>query len=145
MRPGIMLVVGLMLMAAGFATRFSCRQRPLPRRKAGESEAEAHIILLGTFRVYSWLIWINVLAVPLYFLPLGWFGPVYQAILILAFIATILITRALYWRLGYDSRRVFLVLGHLSGIFILSEYFFAVQGDVHAHLAGYARVPPPKA
>src|SRR4051794_40317941 len=131
MRPAIILVLGLMVMATGYATRFSYRQRPRPRRKAGESDAEAHVILLGTFRVYSWLIWINVLAVPLYFMPLMWFEPLYLLVLALAFIAMILTARALYWRLGYDSRRTLLVLAHLSGIFIFSEYFFALRGDVH--------------
>ncbi len=100
------------------------------------------MLLLGTYRIYSWLFWAN-LGVSVLGLMGGeqirtslWFG-------IPAVLVTVLflwVVHALYWRLGYDSpRRLIFVLGHLSVLFALSEYFMAISADMFAYMDKHSR------
>jgi hypothetical protein len=133
--------VVLVLLIASFGARFFTRAPVVGvRMKPGESLAEAHTILLGTFRVYSWLVWFVMATVVVGVitgnradaLPV-W----YQVLLTIGSAALLVVAHALYWRLGYDRRRWLFVLGHLSGAFCLAEYFWALRRDMEAYLTEY--------
>ena len=126
-------VVLLLVLAAAFGARLSYRVRPVPRRKAGESEAEARTILLGTYRIYTWLVWVVAVTTlvgyatgQMAYLQPGW----YQGLLAVTGVLLLWVSAALYWRLGYDWRRWLFVLGHLTGAFCIAEYLWALRRDV---------------
>lgn len=124
------VVVILVLFLAAYGVRMTYKQRPAPRQKAGESAAETRVIVLGTFRVYTWLVWLSV--------ALGIFGllaPGFDGFDIAALISgaiLMLVAHALYWRLGYDSRRWLFVIAHLSGAFAIAELSYALQHDIRS-------------
>jgi|GEM_PF-6087136 len=127
----------LVLLAAAFGARFRYRKPIQPRLKPGESPAEARLILLGTYRIYSWLVLCVVVTAVVGVvtndrvdgLPL-W----YQIGLSLLGVALLLVANALYWRLGYDRRRWIFVAGHLTGAFCLAEYLWALRTDVESYM-----------
>jgi hypothetical protein len=127
----------LVLLAAAFGARLSYREPPVPRTKPGESPAEAHIMLLGAFRIYTWLVWVvaatmvvgYATGVMAYSMP-RW----YQLLLIATGVALLSASNSLYWRLGYDWRRYLFVLGHLSGAFCVAEYLWALRRDVESYI-----------
>lgn len=133
----VALVAAVLLVAASFWARFTYRQPLKPRTKPGEGPAEARVMLLGTYRVYTWLIWLVVAASFLSLvsekvtvtLPL-WAN----AILLLGWGALLCLAHALYWRLGYDWRRWIFVAGHLTGVFCFAEYLWAFRRDIQAFL-----------
>lgn len=127
--PIIVLVV---LFTWALWVRRTLRDRkPTLRTKSGESRQEASLILLGTYRVYSWTLAAAVGAVMVRGI-LGeyapwWLPPAGAACGILMLI----LARAVYWRLGYSEGRLILVLGHLSGLFALGECLYVLSHEVH--------------
>jgi hypothetical protein len=127
----------LLLLALSFGARLFYREPPHPRKKPGETDAEARVILLGTYRVYTWLVLLVAISVIV-----GWFSgqradalPLwYQVPLMIAGLSLLLVSHALYWRLGYDRRRWLFVLGHLTGAFCIAEYLWALRRDMEAYL-----------
>lgn len=111
--------------------------RSYPRLKPGESEAEARVILLGTYRVYTYLA--VVAAIPTAYrlatgenllAPGGWLRWVDVALLG----ARVVLGWSLYWRLGYGARRWLFVLGQVSGLFCLAEAFWPLRIDIQSYL-----------
>lgn len=111
--------------------------RSYPRTKAGETPDEVRVILLGTYRVYTWL---AVLAA----LPTAWRLATGENLLEplgafrwvdLAFLAIrMALAWSLYWRLGYGGRRWLFVIGQISGLFCLAEAFWPLRLDIQAYL-----------
>jgi hypothetical protein len=125
--------VVFLFLGLAMVTRLSYGKRPAPKRKPGETESEAEVILLGTFRVYSWLVWLTLSAFMVGLLT-DWMMPAWYWLLFLVLTVVLLIlAHALYWRLGYDHRRWIFVWAHLSGVFVLTEYLYALRADVQAY------------
>lgn len=137
--PAMILIVGLFL--AGLYVRQSIRQRPRPRQAPGELDAETHVMILAAFRLHSWVLGLNTavwafgiaLRADLRPIP-GWLVTVG----FITFVLLILTARRLYWRLGYDDRRWFLLLAHLSPPFWYYEYHTALRPDIEAYLESAA-------
>lgn len=111
--------------------------RAFPRCKPGETEDEARVILLGTYRVYTYLA--VLAAIPTAYRlatgenlvgPAGWLRWVDIALLG----ARVLLGWSLYWRLGYGARRWLFVVGQISGLFCLAEAFWPLRLDVQSYL-----------
>lgn len=124
-------VAAIVLLVAAPATRGAFRgQRPILRTKPGESPAEAKVILLGSFRFYSWAMGAAVSAWVLQ--RIGEFDSVFLTLLGLgSFLAMLLLSNAMYWRLGYDRRRWLMALCHVSALFALFEYYVGLRRDLH--------------
>lgn len=137
------VLLGIML--APFVVRLApVGPRTYPRRKPGESASEVRVILLGTYRIYTWLA--VIAAVPTAYrlatgeslLDLsGWYQWVELGLLLLRGA----VAWALYWRLGYGGRRWLFVLGQVSGLFCLAEAFWPLRMDVQAYLQRDAEEP----
>lgn len=130
-------VIALVLLVAALAVRRGIRERPRPRRIAGENPAEFRVMVLGGYRLYSWLVWLavvlNVLGVGLrqsYITPAPW----YSWLALLSFGIVLILAARVYWRLGYDSRRWWLVLGHVSLFFGLLELYGPLKSDIESYL-----------
>ena len=134
MRTGLVLA---MLLTIVFVAAVLTRGRtPIPgvlRQKPGESEAEARLILLGTYRFYSWLVPVVVVG-ALIVLPIRGQAGIWltRADGALAIVVMIL-AHALYWRLGYGGRRWLFALAHLSGLFALLECYGPLGREVTSH------------
>lgn len=121
--------LGLIFLTA-LAIRWSYRHRPELRLKSGEARAEARLVLLGTYRVYTWLVLIT-LGFGVAAAALGTDGPWWLSALTVLFgILQVMTAHAIYWRLGYDWRRWIFALAHLTIMFGLSEYLFAIRHDL---------------
>lgn len=136
MRNGLMLaMVLLILCAVSVMIRARSPGPGILRQKAGESEGEARLILLGTFRMYSWLVPLVVVG-SLIILPTpGELGR------ILAYgdgalaIMMALQAHALYWRLGYGTKRWLFAVAHLTGLFALMELYGPLGREATRHAA----------
>lgn len=128
----LLAVVLTTLIAALWARGTLVGRKPSLRSRPGESEKEARLLLLGTYRAYTWALWITVVGAVIS--RLHWLGePAWMHWLsIISGIALLPLAHALYWRLGYDSRRWVMVLGHLSGLFGLTECYAVLQREVLA-------------
>jgi hypothetical protein len=118
-----LLVVAFVPMLLEMIVRMVVRHEPRLRLKPGEKEAEASLLTLGSYRIYTWLIWVQVLFWILQMIgrpaPLWLSGPLLAAELLLA--------HAVYWRLGFGWSRFFLVLGHISGVVALTEAYYFLR------------------
>jgi hypothetical protein len=142
----LLLAPVLLVLILAFGARFLCRTQPQPRRKPRESEAEARVILLGTYRVYTWLVLLVALSVAVGWLTgeqpdslPAWYGVILAAV----GSALLAVSHALYWRLGYDRRRWLFVLGHLTGAFCLAEYLWALRRDMEKYLRDHPEAGKP--
>ncbi|HYF92709.1 MAG TPA: hypothetical protein VD969_10750 [Symbiobacteriaceae bacterium] len=134
MFPFLMLSV----MMAPFVVRLMpMAPRSYPRRKPGERDEEVRVIVLGTYRVYSWLAVIAAaptayrLATGVSLMdPGGW----YQWLDLVLLACRAALAWSLYWRLGYGGRRWFFVIGQVSGLFCLAEAFWPLRLDIQSYL-----------
>ncbi|HYG59640.1 MAG TPA: hypothetical protein VD902_16370 [Symbiobacteriaceae bacterium] len=129
----MLLIPVLVLMIAALVARGTLADyKPRLRTKSGESPAEARTILLGTYRVYMWVLRFSVVEVLLHRLV----GKDFPAFLVWAGAAggaiVLILAHAVYWRLGYDGRRWLLVLGHLSGLVGLMECHSSLHDQIRA-------------
>lgn len=121
--------LGLIFLTA-LAIRWSYRHRPELRLKPGESRAEARLVLLGTYRVYTWLVLVTLL-LGIATTILGLEGPWWlSALTVLLGLFQVMTAQAIYFRLGYDWRRWIFAVAHLTVMFGLSEYLFAIRHDL---------------
>jgi hypothetical protein len=117
-------------MVVAFTTRSSYGRELTPRRKPGEQEAEAKLILLGTYRVYTWSVWISVVTAVIGLVS-QWHAPGWvRWPAVGANVLELGLAHALYWRLGYDWRRWLLIAGHFSGVVALAECYYAITLDI---------------
>lgn len=97
--------------------------RAVIRTKPGESPAEAKLILLGTFRIYTWAMALTAL---IWLVRITGALPQDEHALRMATAVGTIITLSLsgpiYWRLGYDWRMSLMIIGHQSILFPLTEY-----------------------
>lgn len=138
MSDSVFAILMLTVLMAPFVVRLVPHPpRAYPRRKPGEGEDEARVIMLGTYRIYTYLAVLS--AVPTaYRLVTGdsvmelvfWFR---WADLALWALRSAL-AWALYWRLGYDGRRWLFAMGQVSGLFCLAEAFWPLRLDIQAYL-----------
>ncbi|HYG57553.1 MAG TPA: hypothetical protein VD902_05745 [Symbiobacteriaceae bacterium] len=134
---GLLLGLLVVLMAPFVVRLVPQGPRAFPRLKPGETEAEARMILLGTYRVYTWLAVVAILPTA-YRLATGdsltdlihWY--LWAELVLLAF--RLVLAASLYWRLGYDGRRRLFILGQVSGLFCLAEAFWPLRMDIQAYL-----------
>ena len=138
MSNSVVAILMLTVLMAPFVVRLVPHgPRTFPRVQPGERTEEARVILLGTYRIYTYLA--VLAAVPTaYRLATGeslmelvfWFR---WADLVLWALRT-LVAWSLYWRLGYDGRRWLFVLGQVSGLFCLAEAIWPLRLDIQAYL-----------
>ena len=134
MRSGLILAMILtVIFLAAVVTRGRTPSPGILRLKPGEAEAEGKLILLGTYRLYSWLALVIVLS-GLIVLPIrGLIGTwLVWADGALAVMEAVL-AHALYWRLGYGPKRWLFALAHVSGLFALMECYGPLGREVTAH------------
>lgn len=129
---GVTLLILVVLFVVAILTRLRTPRPNLLRQKPGESESEARLILLGTYRFYSWTLLAAVVLAIL--LPVGdrigsWLGELMAVV----GIAVMLMSHAVYWRLGYGWQRVIFALGHASVLFGLMECYGPLGREVQAH------------
>lgn len=121
--------LGLIFLTA-LAIRWSYRHRPELRLKPGETRAEARLVLLGTYRIYTWLVLVTLLA-GIGATILGMEGPWWlSALTVLFALLQVVAAQVIYFRLGYDWRRWVFAVAHLTVMFGLSEYLFAIRHDL---------------
>ncbi|HWI64750.1 MAG TPA: hypothetical protein VNT75_23220 [Symbiobacteriaceae bacterium] len=135
----------LTLLLAPFIVRLApMGPRSFPRRKPGESPEEVRVILLGTYRVYTYLAVIAA-APTAYRLATGESlidpGSWYRWVDLVLLAIRVVLAWSLYWRLGYGGRRWLFVLGQVSGLFCLAEAFWPLRLDVQAYLQREAQEP----
>lgn len=138
MSDSIFALILLTMMLLPFVVRLTpMGSRTYPRLKPGESEAEAGVILLGTYRVYTYLAVLAVLPTAYrlvtgenLLIPGSWYR--WADILLLGL--RMVLAWSLYWRLGYGGRRVLFVLGQVSGLFCLAEAFWPLRLDINLYL-----------
>lgn len=111
--------------------------RSYPRVKPGEAESEARVILLGSYRIYTYLAVLAVVPTAYRLVtgenlmePAGWYRWIDMVLLCLR----MAVAWALYWRLGYGARRWLFVLGQISGLFCLAEAFWPLRLDINQYL-----------
>lgn len=131
------LLGAMALFVLALSVRLRIRVRPSPQGRPGESPQEAHLLLLGTYRLYTWLVWANLGVTVLGILggdqirgSLGFLIPAVAVNL-----ALLKVAHALYWRLGYDgASRLIFTVAHLSGLCAVTEYFMAISSDIAAYI-----------
>ncbi|MDF2630114.1 MAG: hypothetical protein K0R39_3945 [Symbiobacteriaceae bacterium] len=111
--------------------------RTYPRVKPGEAESEAQVIMLGTYRIYTYLAVLAVIPTAYrlatgenLMVPSGW----YQWIDMVLLGLRVVLAWSLYWRLGYGGRRWLFILGQISGLFCLAEAFWPLRMDINLYL-----------
>lgn len=124
----------LVLFVVGAIARFGPRPEPTLRRKPGESEQKARLILAATYRIYSWVVVLSLGFSALQFTDGSQVSSfmVWHAGLTLGL--ALVLAHAIYWRLNYGSRRWWLLLGHFSPLFALTEVFWGLREEVHPFL-----------
>lgn len=132
----ILLVVAFVPWLVGIMVRRGMRHAPTLRLKANEEPKEAGVITLGAYRLYTWLVWAQVL-----WTVIGLMGGQVPLWLTLPTLAAVLaLVNAIYWRVGHGGIRYLLVLAHLSGAVALTEaYVFLRQELAPAEDARLAR------
>lgn len=124
----------LLLLLAGFlglfVFRVTYRRAPRLRLKPGESEAEARLILQGTYRVYTWLTWLMVVSNVLLYFNRALVWSTVGAVHAVLFVLWLVLARAIYWRLSYDWRTAVFLVGHVTMLFAISEVLYALPLDL---------------
>ncbi|HYF77977.1 MAG TPA: hypothetical protein VD973_12630 [Symbiobacteriaceae bacterium] len=112
-------------------------KRTYPRLKPEEAESEAAVILLGSYRIYTYLAVLAVIPTAYRLLtgenlmvPGAW----YRWIDVVLLGLRVVVAWSLYWRLGYGARRWLFVLGQVSGLFCLAEAFWPLRLDINLYL-----------
>lgn len=134
-----LLVVAFVPMLLMMIIRMRVRQVPTLRLKPNEEAKEAGVITLGAYRLYTWLVWAQVL-----WLVISLMGGELPAWLwVPTLVGQLLLAHAIYWRLGFGWVRWLLVFANISAVVGLAEaYFFFRQELAPAEDARLTRRNP---
>jgi hypothetical protein len=103
--------------------RIRVRHTPTLRCKPNEEPKEAGVIALGAYRLYTWLVWAQVL-----WLVVGLMGgklPLWLTVPTL--VAQLLLANAIYWRIGFGWSRIVLILANVSAVAALTEAYYFLR------------------
>jgi hypothetical protein len=118
-----LLVVAFVPMLLLMLLRMRVRHQPTLRLKENEEPKEAGVITLGAYRLYTWMVWAQVL-----WLVIGLMGgkpPLWLTLPTL--VAQLALAHAIYWRLSFGWARFLLVLANLSPVVGLTEAYYFLR------------------